>query len=523
MADRVVSFRSMGAGLNLRDKSDTVSEAEAIDALNVEFTRAGSVAQRGGYTDFSTTDLTNRVDSLSRHNAGATEYCLVGNGARLDVLPSAGGATLANSMAPTAFPHYFARFAAPGSEVTYIANGTDALRALTGTTFSAPSTVDDDGSAVTVNGKFLAVQLPDNRLVAANFPSTDADWPANSATKSTVRFSNAGDPLVWHDNNFVHLHPGDGEEIMGMIQWRELLFVFKRSKFFVFYGNSTDSTGATVFNYRSVTLNAGLVASKALAAGPDGVYFLSQHGIYKTTGYEVELVSAPVDPIFLGGASPFYLGGELLQSQIANSQMAWHDERIYFAFTTTGTTNSRMLVHDTRFKWWTLWNIPASALLEFDIPAGGHKLLFGYATGDKDVGQYDGTATADDGVAITSRWRSGWSDFGNRAEKTVRTIRVVGEGLVGVANSVDYSLSQQIGNVDLDFTLDQPLWDVILWDVDSWGPQASHQFEFNRDATRGVVFSVMLQNSTLNQEWTVHEIDQYLREVRQPSAKPVAA
>jgi hypothetical protein len=223
--DSVASFRSLGAGLNLRDKSDTVSEAEAIDALNVEFTRAGAVEQRAGYDNFTGSALTNQPDSLSRHNSGSTEYVLVGNGNRLDLLDTS-GASAANNTGPTASPHYFARFAAPGAEETYIANGTDALRKVAGTTLSSPSTVDDDGSAVAVNGKFLAVQLPDNRLACANFPSTDSDWPANSATKSTVRFSNAGDPLTWHDNNYVHLAPGDGDEIMGMCQWREHLFLF---------------------------------------------------------------------------------------------------------------------------------------------------------------------------------------------------------------------------------------------------------------------------------------------------------
>jgi hypothetical protein len=515
---QAVSFPSLGAGLNLRDQSDTVSQAEAIDALNVEFTRAGAVQQRAGYTDFSTTDLTNRVDSLSRHNNGATEYVLVGNGNRIDILPSAGGATLATTTSPTASPHYFARFAAPGSEGTYIANGTDALRFVTGTTFSTPATLDDDTLAVSVNGKFLAVQQPDNRLVCANFPSTSANWPANSATKSTVRFSNAGGPLVWHDNSYVHLHPGDGEEIMGVVQWRELLFVFKRTKFFVFYGNSTDSLGNPVFNYRVVNLNVGLVASKALCAGPEGVYFLSQHGVYRTTGADAQLVSSAIDPIFFGDASPFYQGGTLLQSQVTNSQMLWHGERVYLAFTITSTTNSRLLVYDTRYQWWTLWDIPASALLAFDIPSGGSNFLFGYAAGDKDVGQYTGTATSDDGVAITSRWQSGWFDLGQRAVKTVRQTRVTGDGIVSMGNAVDYSTTPQIALRSLDFSVDQPLWDVIVWDEDEWGPVASFQHEYNRDATRGVMFSVMLQNSTLNQDWGVHKVDQYVREFSERSA-----
>jgi hypothetical protein len=59
----------------------------------------------------------------------------------------------------------------------------------------------------------------------------------------------------------VDLTPNDGEVIT---EWRvgaATLFVFKQTKFFVFYGNSTDGSGNPVFNYRSVDLGVGAVAA----------------------------------------------------------------------------------------------------------------------------------------------------------------------------------------------------------------------------------------------------------------------
>jgi hypothetical protein len=59
------AFADFSGGINLRDKSDTVGDKEAIDLLNVTFTERGAIRQRDGYADLTTADLTNRVDSLA--------------------------------------------------------------------------------------------------------------------------------------------------------------------------------------------------------------------------------------------------------------------------------------------------------------------------------------------------------------------------------------------------------------------------------------------------------------------------
>jgi hypothetical protein len=128
------------------------------------------------------------------------------------------------------------------------------------------------------------------------------------------RFSDEGAPNTWGANNYVDLTPGDGEQIMGLAVWREALFVFKESRFFVFYGTSSDSTGNPDFLFNSIEATVGPSSSKAIAVGRDGVYFLNQRGIYRTTGNTPELVSELLDPFFYGGTSDFYLSGTLNQA-----------------------------------------------------------------------------------------------------------------------------------------------------------------------------------------------------------------
>src|SRR3954467_10054330 len=88
--DQPEAFADFSGGLNLRDKSDTVGEKEAIDLLNVTFTERGAIRQRDGYDDL-TADLTNRVDSLSAfYKADGTRQLIAGCGARLEALSTAG-------------------------------------------------------------------------------------------------------------------------------------------------------------------------------------------------------------------------------------------------------------------------------------------------------------------------------------------------------------------------------------------------------------------------------------------------
>lgn len=516
MSDKAVPSPGFGKGLNLRDTVDVVDPEQAIDAMNVVFSERGTVKQRDGFDEFTASALTNQPDSIATYEKADASYVIVGNGARLTQLDTTGTIVGTQLTTAGASPHFFARYGAPTEEKLFAANGTDEIWMLDGTSaWATPDYEDETNTDVAPKAKFIAVTQTSNRLVGADhrnstgFSSTD---PLNVVSKSTVRFTNAGDPTTWPQNNYVHLTPGDGEQIMGMIAWRELLFVFKETKFFVFYGESTDSTGNPVFNKRAVTSGVGLASSRALCAGSDGVYFLDRHGVYKTTGQDPQLVSDLIDPIFFGGTSTFYQGGELLQSQITNSAMTWHDERVYLSFTTTGTTNNRTLVYDTRYKWWTIWDVAASCLIPFDI--AGHKLLFGYAAGANDIGQIDGTDTNDAGVAITSRWQSGWYDYDNPNVKTIRATRVTGEGKPSIGIAHDYQTSATL--TQLDFTVSQPLWDVAEWDVDVWGPLPSYKTKSIRQGPRGMIFSTMIQNSTLDQPWTIHRLENQMRGQRDP-------
>ena len=514
---RPVSFPRFDGGLNLRDQPDVVDPTQAIDALNVTFTTRGAVKQRDGYAKLTLSGGTNRYDSLAAfYKTDGTRHLVAGAGNRLEAIDT-GGAALSSDTTPTSAPHFFARFGGPTAERLYIANGSDSVKHWDGSAFTTPTY-----TGTNPNGRFLAVTSWDNRLANARISGTSA-----GANPSSVIFSEQGDPHTWKvaapDRTFVDLTPGDGEQIMGMVSWREFLFVFKESKFFVFYGTSVGANGYPVFEYRAVTAGVGLASSRALAVGRDGVYFLDRKGVYRTQGEEPEQVSDLIDPIFLGAAGDFYRGGVLSQGAITNCAMTWIDERIYLAFP-TGSTNDRTLVFDPRYGWWTLWDLPAAALTGFRV-GNSEDLCFAYASGTNHIARVSSLYTNDDAAAITSRWKSGWTDYDSPVIKAVRESKLWGRGQIQVGIAKDFTDPRSYDSVNFDSGLDtwgdglgSDTWKDGSNSSDTWGPTGGAiRPKLVRSAIRGTVFSTELKNSTLNQTWRVHRYANHLREQRKPS------
>lgn len=449
-------FPRFAGGLNLRDQPDVVNPAQAIDLLDVTFTERGAVRQRDGYGLFTSAVGANRYDSLTAFSkTDGTRQIVAGAGNGLEALSSSG--SVIASVAATTGPHFFARFGGPSVEAVYAANGTDQIRQWNGSAWSTPAW---SGTAPT--GRFVAVTQGDNRLVNARRSGTTAgDNP------STVRFSDPSTPTTFGANNWVDLTPGDGEPIMGMVSWREYLFVFKQSKFFVF-GQTTDSgTGTPEFNYRPVDTGVGLCSSRALCATPFGVFFLTQRGVYLTDGGEPKLVSELLDPFWLGNASDFYRSNLFNHSALSAPVMAWHKQQVYLAVPTGGSsTNDRLLVYDPRYEWWSLWSLPCSGLASF--PADGRpELFFSLATGSNHIGRQSQSYSQDNESPIAARWRSGWLDLDDPNVKSLKESKVWGKGNVWVSFTKDYESSTRQKLVSFGRGAD--LWGDGTDPGDVWG------------------------------------------------------
>jgi hypothetical protein len=505
-------------GLNLRDKPDVINPSEAIDLLNVEFTVSGAVAQRAGWDNLATGNFTNRVTSLHPfYSTSGTKQLVAGCGSRLEVLEANGSINGSPATGLTASSLWdFARFGGPNNERVYAGNGSDTLRYWDGSTWTSPGATMPRAGA-------LCVLPTSNRLVATRFHTTTGGPGGITSSPSHVFFSNPGDPATWGATDSIQISPGDGEKIQAVVAFRNFAIIFKETKFAVVYGESVDSGGGARFNFRTIDTGVGLASPRAVAVSENGVYFLDRRGVFLTTGGEPTLVSDVVTPLFQGGTSAYYLGGELEQGSITECTAEYWNDRLYLAFP-TGSANDRVLVYDDHADWWTLYDFPAGPLATFR-PGDEPRLVWGRASGDNRIDYFgDPDFTNDNGTAITSRWRSGWPDFGIGSQKVVRGAKAWGSGVVDLAVSADYA--EGYGeSTQLNLTPDGAEGSLFggsgtfggsgIFGDSTVGLEAASA----RKAVRGTVFSTTLSNSTLDQSWGIQRLQHNLRMTRRPSVR----
>jgi hypothetical protein len=419
-------------GLNLIGDPEEVGAQEAIDILNIDLDKPGvsHIRTRDGYTNFTATpDTTHEYDSISPfYKTDGTKQMLLakyydGTDARYAAYTSAGVFIADTVLAATreCVDTDFCRYGGPSAEVVYVLSWRSAARTIANNPYKWDGAAWTDlGGGVFPQGAYaLEVQATDNRLVATSSVSN----------YSRVRFSDAGAPETWTSTSFVDLTPGDGERITALCSWRELVFAFKESKFFIFTGNSPGSLGLPDFNYRSVYGGTGCIGRACAIATPAGVYFLSRRGIYITNGDDPMLVSRAIDPIFQGGVKPpFSSTNELNYDAIDKCAFHWHQERLYFSYPAgSSTVNNRILVYDPKNSYWTLWDIGANRMCTFR-PDDEEELMFTYSTGLNHIGRHSSAYTTDAGTDIAAQYQSGFYQLAPGGKATTRWTKIWGTG-----------------------------------------------------------------------------------------------
>lgn len=510
------ALQGFGEGLDLASKPDATDPASCIDCLNVTFSDRGAITQRPGYDNLTTSALTARPANLEPfYKTDGTKQLLAGCGTRLEAI-EAGGGVKASATGLTSAIWDFARFGQPNAEVAYAGNGSDTLRKWSGTEWTAPTaTVDGEAAKNMPRAGAICVDPSNNRLVCSGFSTTTGGPNGKVSSPSHVYWSEAGDPEKYESTAFLQLTPGDGERIQAVIAWKEFVFAFKETKFFVIGQTGTDAEGKPEFDYRAVDSSAGLASPRAVVAHPTGVYFMSRHGVYRTTGQEPEELSSPIEPIWSGDISPFYTGGVLAHGSITNCAMGNWEDRIYLAFPTE-SANNRVLVYDPLYEWWSLLSLPASCITTFR-PSNQAELVFGYSSGSNHVGRHSLAYTNDDGSAITSYWRSGWADFDNPDVKKIRGQKLWGSGKCQMGISVDFE--QGTGTLS-ELNMEDPTgagWGTPEWGGFEWAEPRGLVGDQRRVANRGTAFSVYFSNSVKDQVFSIHRIEHLIPAVREPA------
>lgn len=409
------------AGLNLAADPSEVGNS-AVDLVNVDFSSVGELQTRPGYASVKSYTMTAQPGALTAYETTAgLKQLIVGwtNGATntYEAIASTGGAAVASTTAIANSTMNAVRFGTPTAEYLYWGNGTDSIWRWDGAAFSKPA-----GMPVTL---FVAKTTPSNRLVAA----------FTSAGSSRVSFSNAGAPETWSASDFVDVAPGDGSAISGVASYQSYLFVFKRNRFFVFYGESTDTTGNAIFNYRTVDGFGSIVPP---VVGDEGVYFYDGRTVWLTNGGTPTRISAPVEP-FLRGAVAVN-GSTVTTSLNFATRLLYSNGRLYVA--PTCTSSHFPLVYDPKTGQWSFYSMNLSRLATVSISGSDVQYTFFMDTGG--VKRLDEALTTDAGSGITWLYQTGFSDFGTPDVKKLRQVRLWGYGAVSTGVFEDYGTSDPL-------------------------------------------------------------------------------
>lgn len=273
-----VEFSSFG-GLDLRQ--DPQETKGCIDALNVDLSQPGIVRTRYGTTAL-VTGAGNITALHDWRRKGYLVYQTSTNIYVVDVSAFTGGGNTATTNT--------IQGSVPFGAYLYTGSTSAGLKKLS--TAGAYTAVGGTSPATAYS---VTVQTPGQRMVVTE---VDKVW-----------FSDPGDPTTFGANNYVTFSTGSGV-IPQVVSWNDLVFAFEADRFFVFYGNSTDTTGQPVFNYRKVSDSIGAgrqnnIGETSAVAADDGVYFYNNDGVYRTTGGPPEKISDPLDPLFRG-ETPVY-------------------------------------------------------------------------------------------------------------------------------------------------------------------------------------------------------------------------
>lgn len=418
------------AGLDLRDDPQEVSAGAALDALNVSLAANGRLRTRDGLSSFISS--LGWVSAMAQH--GTSGQLLVSYPTALKAYNSS-GTLLATALTGGTGVGGFAQMSTgSGSSyatATFMPATNDTPQKWTGAAF-ANSGWNQHGSRATVwQDRVVYAGQGDNTGLLA-----DAD---------TIRFSDAGDGGTFTSTNYVIPTRADGETVTDIVAWDNKLFAFKQSKFFVFYGTSTDSSGNPIFNYNPVVGHGAIWPGLSspdnnphvAAAGQHGVYFLSYDGVYVTTGGPAVRISQELDPWFAGESLP-YLSGIPTNAGFYQPCLGVVNERVYVC---PDITQALTFVYDITNRTWTAYNWKMTAVCAYQssltsAPIALVALNTGASAGT--IYKHSPSYTTDAGSAISWKYRTGFSDLGlPGAEKAVREWRIDGQGSVTVKTAVN--------------------------------------------------------------------------------------
>jgi hypothetical protein len=505
MLDPTKASFSRAEGLHLNQPLDEVGGEAAIDLLDVDWDGStGALRSREGSKAFTPEAGAANYEAIFAHSDSRL-LALRGETTLVAISNSTGKEIAGKSIAVTKNHLSFSRVGTPAASYTYIADSSGTLKRYDGTDFTEPTaTVDEVAGKAMPKGQFLTTWIDEgNRLVVAG---TVANGGPNGAISSSshVWFASPGNAEAYESTAFVQLNPGDGENIVGCCVWSGQVFVFKETRMFVFGGISPDAAGRPIFNFRSVDLGTRLIAPSIVGgnvctAGGEGVYFISNDGLWVTTGGEPSLLSEDLEPLasskaLIGPAATTF--GNLRWSDVKG--IAYSNNAVFIGL---GVGHVELLLKfDLRALRWSVWKANLNAFIAWNEETNVHRTRLFFSSADatkKKIYFYTPAESTDAVVTMEPRWQAGFYDVGDVDEKTLTNVKMWGTG------EVDLEVAADFGALGNPTTFKLGAAPAIA--------QVQHQ--------KGQTATLFSHRFSGKGPWSVQRISRYLRETRVPGTQ----
>lgn len=283
------------------------------------------------------------------------------------------------------------------------------------------------------------------------------------------------------------------EELMNGDVFGSQAFVFSRRSLYLIYPGLTSSGSV---NYTPTLCKRGLWHYWTFAAGPTGVYFMAEDGIFLTSGGPEEWISREIDPLFRGETRHGYLPIDK-DAKSAIRMTIW-EHKLFFQYQDTDGDRQCMVYHILEKAWRHYEFGRAHSVVQGEDEA---VLLIG---GLNQGATYLHEGFSDAGLAIAATMRSR-SDSGGRREDKLLGDQFVDADRQGVDLTLQNFLNEE-AVTNLPQLIDEGTGRQ-RYILDSFGvvPQRAHslatEIRWSSGAARPVLYQ-MGTAITLNPEVT---------------------
>lgn len=231
---------------------------------------------------------------------------------------------------------------------------------------------------------------------------------------------------------FIDVRSYDGSSIIGLKTAFDSLYVFKQKSIFKIVGSSTDN-----FQLVQVAESSGTIADRSIAVGNNGIYYMSQDGIYYFDGTNTHRISDKIKKTLEG----------IDKYRIDEVIGCFYNGKYYLSIPYGG-------YFDTKGR-----------IIEYDVNNDSF-MFHDYLTFIKDIANINGKLTTASGkfieipsdtdyhYTLDSYWESPFYDFGSQNSKKSTTYLYFRGYSMGTKNKVEFELISDKGTKKIQVTLD---------------------------------------------------------------------